>query len=197
MNSLKILVLLMGSCALGLSSCANENIRPISELSAASEVAGDYIAKPGDSLMVNVWGEPKLSGEVVVREDGKFTLPLIDDVQAEGKTLKQIAQEATNKLKEFVPGASMTISVAQSAPIRYFLSGQFLKPGEYRSDANITFLQAIATGGGFVPFADESSIILIRRGSQGEIRYSLDYNRVVEGKDPNPRLKNGDVIAIK
>lgn len=184
-------------CLLLALSCTNENIRPTDELKGSPEAAGEYVAKPGDVLMVNVWGEPRLSGEVYVREDGRFTLPLIDDVPAEGKTLKQIAQEATARLKDFVPTASLTVSVVQSAPIRYYLSGQFGKPGEYRSDAAISFLQAIATGGGFAPFADESSIVLIRRGAQGEMRYELDYNRVVEGKEPNPVLKNGDIIAVK
>ena len=132
-----------------------------------------------------------------MREDGKFTLSLIGDIQAEGKTLKDITQDVTARLQEFVPGASVTISVAQSAPIRYFLSGQFNKPGEYRTDSRITLVQAIATGGGFAPFADESSVILIRRSPQGELRYELDYNRVVDGKEPNPLLKDGDTVAVK
>ncbi|HQH27907.1 MAG TPA: SLBB domain-containing protein, partial [Oligoflexia bacterium] len=108
-----------------------------------------------------------------------------------------ITEDVTKRLQAFVPAASVTISVVQTAPIRYYLSGQFVKPGEYRSEGRITFLQAISTGGGLAPFADESSIILIRRGPEGELRYELDYNQVVEGKDPNPELKDGDTIAVK
>ena len=39
------------------------------------------------------------------------------------------------------------------------------------------------------PFADDGSIILIRKGPIGELRYELDYNQVVEGREPNPLLK--------
>ncbi len=178
-------------------SCSNSLIRPNTELSGQPEVAAEYLAKPGDTMMVKVWGEQQLTGEVLVREDGKFTMPLIGDVLAEGKNLKDINQEVTTRLQEFIPGASVTVSVAQSAPIRYFLSGQFFKSGEYRTDSRITFLQAISTGGGFAPFADESSVMLIRRSPQGELRYELDYNRVVDGKEPNPLLKDGDTLAVK
>ena len=87
--------------------------------------------------------------------------------------------------------------MVQSAPIRYFLAGQFLKPGEFRSEQGITLLQAIAKAGGLAPFADESSITLIRRNASKELRYQLDYNRVVNGKEPNPLLRDGDFISVE
>ncbi|MFN8392033.1 MAG: polysaccharide biosynthesis/export family protein [Bdellovibrionota bacterium] len=170
--------------------------RPLSELTN-SAAEGQYVVQGGDTLMVNVWGEQRLSGEVFVREDGNFTMQLIDDVKAVGLTPKQISEDVSVRLKKFIPAASVSISVVQTAPIRYFLSGQFNKPGEYRSDKKITLLQAVATGGGFAPFADESGVTLIRRTPEGELRYSLDYNQVIDGKQPNPELKNGDIIAVK
>ena len=180
------------------TACGGSNLSPLDELSASTPDSGDvYRVQTGDILDIQVWGEPRLSGEVLVREDGKFTLPLVDEVIAEGKTAKEIRAEMTSKLKEFIPAASVSVAVSHTAPTRYFLSGQFLKPGEYRSDKKITFLQAVATGGGFAPFADDSSIILIRRSPQGEMRYELDYTRVVEGKEPNPVLRTGDIIAVK
>ena len=87
--------------------------------------------------------------------------------------------------------------MVQSAPIRYFLAGQFLKPGEFRSEQGITLLQAVAKAGGFAPFADESSIILIRKNAAKEFRYELDYNRVVSGRQPNPNLTDGDFISVE
>jgi polysaccharide export outer membrane protein len=187
--------ILLAVSVLLISSCSPKG-RPLSEL-AAHVAGGQYVVQSGDTLMVNVWGEQRLSGEVFVREDGNFTMPLIDDVKATGLTPKQISEDVTVRLKKFVPAASVAISVVQTAPTRYFLSGQFNKPGEYRSDKKITFLQAVATGSGFAPFADESSITLIRRTPDGELRYTLDYNQVIDGRQPNPELKNGDIIAVK
>ena len=193
---MKIQALIQLTLLVLLSGCGAGG-RPLAELTAQQE-AGQYVVQSGDTLAVNVWGEPRLSGEVFVREDGNFTLQLIDDVQAVGKTPKQISVEVTERLQKFIPAASVSISVQQTAPIRYFLSGQFNKPGEYRSDKKITLLQAVATGGGFAPFADESSITLIRRTADSkELRYALDYNRVIDGREPNPELKNGDIVAVK
>ncbi len=180
-----------------LSGCfPAKGIRPLSELKVNNEQEA-YHAKSGDTLNVEVWGEPRLSGDVFVRQDGKFTMALINEVSAEDKTLSEISKDITEALKEFIPAASVTLSVVTTAPIRYYLSGTFAKPGEFRSDSRVTLLQAIATGGGFAPFADESNILLIRKMPTGEIRYQLNYSNVIEGSEPNPELKNGDIIAVK
>lgn len=178
------------------SACSDGNIRPLDELGRDTS-GGIYYAKVGDILQVQVWGEPRVSGEVAIRDDGRFTLPLVDDIEAEGKTLMQIRDELSIRLQEFIPSAQVTVTVLQTAPTRYFIAGQFLKPGEYRSENKITLLQAIATAGGFAPFADESEVTLIRKGVTGELRYLLDYNQVVQGKEPNPELKDGDFISVK
>ena len=182
---------------LACSACTPSNLRPLDELKTATTADAEYLIQGGDTLIVNVWGEQRLSGPVVVREDGRFTLPLVEDIHAEGKTVKQLTDEVTKKLVAFIPAASVAISVSQTAPIRYYLSGQFLKPGEFRSERKITLLQAIATGGGFAPFADESELLIIRKSTTGDLRYRFDYNRVVDGREPNPELKNGDVISVK
>lgn len=192
-TSLVILLLSLGAVGCGFRG----QTQPLDDLLDINQQSAPYNVRPGDALSVQVWGEPRLSGDVFVRDDGRFSMPLIGDVPAEGKTLDELSTIVTTKLSEFVAAASVSISVAQSAPIRYYLSGSFAKPGEYRSAGSINMLQGIATGGGFAPFADESSIILIRKAQQGEIRYELDFNRVREGKQPNPALKDGDIITVK
>lgn len=189
-------VTLIATILFGCSGCElGKNLHPISELTR-SDVQVSYRVNPGDLLMIDVWGEPKLSGQQFVRDDGSFTLSLVGDIFASGKTLKEVGSLITQRLKEFVPGASVSVSVVKSAPIKYYLSGAFLTPGEYRSEGTITLLQAIAAGGGFAPFADESNIILIRKAQQGDARYKLNYNMLVDGRHPNPELQNGDIIAV-
>lgn len=194
-----VLGALLAALALfGLLGCSSSNLSPIEELAGEpSQSDEEYQIQAGDVLEIQVWGEPRLSGEVLVRDNGKLTLPLINEVKAEGLTSAELKDTLSKELSEFIPAASVTVIVKHTAPTRYFLSGQFMKPGEYRSDKKITFLQAIATGGGFAPFADDSSIILIRRAPTGELRYELDYSRVVDGREPNPILRNGDIIAVR
>lgn len=182
---------------LDFSGCGfGGNFRPLKELSVPSSEQS-YMIKAGDTLNVDVWGEPRLSGEALVRTDGKFTMALVNEVQAEGKTTEAVSKEVSTRLSEFIPEASVTVSIALPAPIRYYLTGTFVKPGEYRSDSRITLLQAIATGGGFAPFANDSSLLLIRKSPTGDIRYQLNYSSVIAGKEPNPELKDGDTLAVE
>lgn len=183
--------------SLFLTSCSNSNISPLSELKSAVDKNAPYVVRAGDVINVQVWGEPRISGEVSVREDGRFSNPLVNDIPAEDLTLDQVASEVTERIKEFIPSATVNVTLIQSAPIVYYLSGSFMKAGEYRTDKRVTLLQAIATGGGFAPFADESNIMLIRRSLSGEKRYEFDYGKVVQGSQPNPELKSGDIISIR
>ena len=171
--------------------------RSLEELRGGLASEKDYYVKSGDVLNIDVWGEPRVSGDVTVRQDGKLAVPLIRDIDAEDKSLEQIANEINVRLQEFIPGAAATVTVSQTAPIRFYLSGTFMKAGEYLSDSRVTLLQAVAKGGGFAPFADMGNMLLIRKGATGELRYRLDYGKVIDGREPNPELRNGDIIAVK
>ncbi len=52
----------------------------------------DYIINPGDVLEIVTWKEPDFTKEVIVRNDGKFSFPLLDDVRAENLTTMQVKQ---------------------------------------------------------------------------------------------------------
>ncbi|NIO19224.1 MAG: sugar ABC transporter substrate-binding protein, partial [Candidatus Aenigmarchaeota archaeon] len=60
----------------------------------------NYIIGKGDVLRVFVWRNEQLSSEVVVRPDGKISLPLLQDLQAEGLTVLQLKEEITRKFSE-------------------------------------------------------------------------------------------------
>lgn len=186
-----IVLPIFASCSFG------GNKSSLDELVQAADVGSIYRVSPGDTLAVEVWGEPKLSGNVYVRQDGKFSMPLVKDIEASGLTLDELSQEISSKLQQYIKSPSIAISVVLEAPTRYYLSGKFNKPGEFRSASKITLLQAIATGGGFAPFATTSSIILIRTFEAGEKRYELNYGSVIKGTEPNPILRDGDVIAVE
>ena len=79
------LIFLLSSCHL-----VGAKGRPLSELAARSKELEVYKVRGGDTLDVQVWGEPQVSGPIVVRTDGNLTLPLIGDVFASGKGLDQL-----------------------------------------------------------------------------------------------------------
>ena len=58
---------------------------------AVATLPEGYVIGAEDVLVVTFWRDKELSGEVVVRPDGKISLPLLNDVQAAGYTPEQLA----------------------------------------------------------------------------------------------------------
>lgn len=196
-GKLSLAVLLLASSAL-LFACTSKG-RALNELTVEALSEDVFRIRRGDLIDVQVWGEPRMSGSLTVRNDGRATLPLVGDVMVAGKTIEEAVTDMEAAVGEFVTAPSITVAVNQRAPVAYYLSGNFQRAGEYRSDKDIKLLQAIATGGGFAPFADQSNITLIRQSPDGlkDLRYKLNYNKVVDGKQPNPVLQDGDTITVQ
>lgn len=59
----------------------------------------NYQIGPGDQLQIFVWRNPEVSQTVTVRPDGKITTPLVEDLQASGKTPNQLARDLERRWK--------------------------------------------------------------------------------------------------
>ncbi|HPG28492.1 MAG TPA: polysaccharide biosynthesis/export family protein, partial [Myxococcota bacterium] len=74
----------------------------------------DYVIGIPDVLKIVVWRNPELSVEVPVRRDGKISVPLVDDVQAEGLTPEELKEVLTEALAEYVTAPDVTVIVQQT-----------------------------------------------------------------------------------
>src|ERR1043165_6680934 len=77
----------------------------------AAGPSADYRLGPEDVIEVFVWKEPELSTTVVVRPDGKISLPLANEIEAKGKTAGELRQEITDKLRQFVGQPVVSVMV--------------------------------------------------------------------------------------
>jgi polysaccharide export outer membrane protein len=150
-----------------------------------------------DVLNVLVWGNPPLSGQVMVRSDGKITVGLIGEVQASGQTALQLAAEIRDKLKDggFLRSPQVTVSVVQINSKKFYIQGEVNKPGAYSLVVPMNALEALVNAGGFRDFANKKDIRILR-GSQ---QYHFNYNKVIKGqnRDQNIMLQPGDLIIVK
>ncbi len=169
---------------------------------AQAEVAADsdsYIIGPEDVLYIHVYGEEKtLSKEVIVRMDGKISMPLVDDIQAAELTPLQLKGKLTDKLKQFVESPTVTVIVMQANSFKVFVSGQVKTPGVLRLRSETSLAQAISLVGGLTEWANQSKIIILRKEHGKEKRFTVNYKRIVQGKDldANITLKRGDTIIV-
>lgn len=166
---------------------------------AAAELPEDYVIGLEDILSVNVWKEPELSvKEVVVRPDGKISVPLIGDIQASGLTPMQLQERITERMKEYVAAPSVTIVVLRVGSRSVSIVGQVAKPGIYYLGAPMTVLELLARAGGIGPDAEEKKIAIVRTEGGKTVSYRFNYKDVSKGKrlEQNIELKNGDTIIV-
>jgi polysaccharide export outer membrane protein len=164
----------------------------------AAAPPADYRIGPDDVLTITFWRQQDLSGDVVVRPDGKISLPLLNDVQAAGLTPIQLREVVMAGAKRFVEDPNATIVVKQINSRRVFITGAINKPGPYSLTVPTTVLQLIAMAGGLLEYADKDNVVIVRtdQGRQQTLRFN--YKDVVRRKnlDQNIELRPGDTVIV-
>ena len=158
----------------------------------------DYVIGPDDVLVIVVWREKDMSAEVVVRPDGKISLPLVNDVQAAGLTPDQLRQQLTVAANKFVEDPTITVVIKAINSRKVFITGMVAKPGPYPLMGPTTILQLLAVAGGVLEFADSEEISLVRTENGTPVSYKVNYKELARGKNlkQNIELKPGDTIVV-
>ena len=170
---------------------------------AAKPVSKEFLLGPEDVLEVTVWRNQDLSRTVVVRPDGKISLPLIGDVQASGLNSSQVAAKIAARLTEFKENPNVSVSLKEVNSYFIFVLGEVSKPGKYPLKSYATVLQGVSMAGGFTLYASKNRMQVIRThanedGKEIQIRIPVPYNELVSGKGEieNFILKSGDTIVV-
>ena len=89
----------------------------------AQKADDQYIIGPADVLAINVWKETEISRSVPVRSDGRISLPLIGDVQASGRTPRQLQDDISKKLASFISEPDVTVIVQETHSQKFNFRG--------------------------------------------------------------------------
>ncbi len=165
----------------------------------ASTTPDDYVIGVEDILSVVFWRDTDLSAEVVVRPDGKISLPMLNDVPAAGMTPEQLAAAVEDAAAEFVRDPGATVIVKEIHSRKVYVIGEVSNPGTFRLGSEMNVLQIIAEAGGFLEHAKKGDVVIVRTENGRERRYEFNYNDVVRGRrvEQNIRLLPGDTILIR
>lgn len=153
----------------------------------------------GDILEIVTWKEPDFSREqVLVRLDGKISFPLLNDVQAAGKTPNELKSILEAGLKQYVAAPNVTVTVRDAASQRFYILGEVARTGEYPMVKDLTVLQAFALAGGFTEWASKKEIILYRHEGGKEKVIQINYKHIVNDKDfsQNVKIEADDTIIV-
>jgi len=172
---------------------------PPAGTSIASSLPPKFVIGVGDVLGITFWREQALSGDVVVRPDGKISLPLLNDVQAAGFTPEQLSQALAVAAVKFVDEPDVAVIVKEIRSRKVFLVGQVATPGMVPLTGDMNVLQLIAVGGGLLEYADRKDIVVIRTANRQEMRFKFNYDDVLNGKNrkQNILLQPGDTVVVR
>ena len=185
--------------ALSLVACSTREQAPTSV--DMPEVTPMYQIGAGDSLTIFVWRNAELTTTVTVRPDGRVSVPLIEDLYAEGKTPTELSREIEKQLAEFVQDPLVTVTVGGfvgTFPQQVRIVGEAAQPRAIPYRANMTLLDVVIEAGGLTEFADGNNTTLVRTVDGQPKEYRVYLDDLLEDGDisANLPLLPGDVLIV-
>lgn len=147
----------------------------------------EYQLGPNDSLRITVYGEEDLSGEFDVDPSGFVSLPLVGEVKAGGRTVRQLEGAVADKYRgDYLVNPAINVEVLEYRP--FFIVGEVTTSGSYPFEPEMTILKAVTKAGGYTTRANRNKAFLTRR-SVSENEIEVDVNSTI-------RILPGDVIRV-
>lgn len=186
------------AAALLLSACASRvSLVPPDEAPAQL----DYQIGAGDNININVWRNPEVSVSVPVRPDGKITTPLVEDLQAAGKTSTQLARDIEKALEKYIQQPMVTVIVTgfvgpYTQQIRVI--GQAAKPQALPYRQGMSLMDVLIAVGGITDFAAGNKANIIRNVNGSQQKLTVRLQDLLRDGDisANVAVQPGDVLVI-
>ena len=182
-----------------LGACSSKHPKGESPGEVGPGSRAEYIIGVTDRVSIAVWKNPELSVTVPVRSDGKISIPLLDDVQAEGLTPQELKEVVSQELSDYVSSPDVTVIVTETNSRMASIMGDGVgRSGMVPLSRETRVLDAISLMGGFTPFADKDDVRILRRTENGIVEYRFDYDDYVAGRAPgtNIVLRPGDHVVV-
>jgi polysaccharide export outer membrane protein len=160
--------------------------------------------RPGDTIEISIFQDPKLDRRVLIGPDGMIAFPLAGHLKAGGVSPQAVENELRNRLqKNYSDRLDITVSLVSTASTednkpKFFMTGEVNKPGTYVLTNRINIMQAIAQAGGLGTFAARQRIQIHRKIDGVESIFTFDYASFEAGTNltGNIDVRGGDVIVV-
>jgi polysaccharide export outer membrane protein len=189
---------------LSLYGCSNTGSLPeaTTRASLTTDVnAYQYLIGPGDSLTIFVWRNPEVSGQFIVRPDGKVTTSLVEDIDVAGKTPTMLARQIEEQLSKYINNPRVTVSVNNfTGPLseQVRVIGEATNPSAVSFTEHMTLLDLMIAVGGLTEFANGNAAKLVRVVDGGQRTYDVNIDDLIRDGDisENVDMLPGDIVII-
>lgn len=158
----------------------------------------DYVVGSGDVLSLVVWHEKELSTSVMVRPDGKVTVPLVGELQVAGLSPAQVESLVRDRLSTILVNPQVWVSVAEVRSRMVYITGEVARPGAYPLNNRLDVLQLIAQAGGLTEFAKRKKIRIVHAGESYASSEPINYSKLFVSTPQGRQylLAPGDTVVI-
>ena len=188
-----------GAVMLGvLGGCASSGNTMVDAGPAPSP---DYLIGPGDNVNIIVWRNPEVSQSVPVRPDGKITTPLVEDLEASGKTPTALARDIEKALAKYIQQPVVTVIVTGFTGIygeQIRVIGQAARPQALPYRRDMSLMDVLIAVGGVTEFAAGNKATIIRSVEGKQQQYRVRLNDLIKEGDisANVSMRPGDILVI-
>lgn len=172
--------------------------RPPAPMEREITTMADYRLSINDVLEIKVKDHPDLSHlSVPIRPDGKIDMYLIGEIVAEGKTLTQLDEEITNRLKEYIRNPDVTIYITKFAGEKVFVFGEVVRSGIYTIIGKTSLIEALAQAGGWTRSAKICNVFVVRGDPDNPEIIQTNVEKILQGDNRyNIVLYPKDIVYV-
>tara|TARA_R110002072_G_scaffold95539_3_gene210637 strand:- start:780 stop:1388 length:609 start_codon:yes stop_codon:yes gene_type:complete len=195
-------ILSLMAVAFFLAACSTANIVTEQPVESSIGIVDEYKLGIGDAVEVNVWRNPDLSVSVMVRPDGKISVPLAGDVEVDGVSTNELSKIIEERLSSYIRNPKVTVIVSNPTSAEFIhrirVTGAVAAQRSIPYRKGITVLDVILEAGGVTPFASADKSKLYRQTEEGSKVYPIYLNDILEKGilDSNYILFPQDIITV-
>ncbi len=197
---LMLVFLALGACTMPQPTAETLPMVPTAEVDSSLYqpwIAEDYRFQIGDVVSVRSYYDPALNQELQVRPDGFISLLLLNEVKVLGRTPDALRQELESRYAALLPNADINISVKEVRNREVFVGGEVSQPSLQPIRGELTLTQGVFSAGGFLPSADYSRVVLLRKDDLGLYSgHLVDVRKMLAEGEPDIYLRNQDIVFV-
>ena len=155
----------------------------------------NYIVGPGDTVVLQLYGQRNERYELAVSREGIIQFPEVGPLNVSGLSFEDMRGLIQTTVSATLIGQEVSVSMGALRSIQIFVLGEAYRPGVYTVSSLSTMTNALFSSGGVSNLGSLRKVQLLR---SGEVVTELDfYELLLNGDTSNDaRLQPNDVIFI-
>ena len=163
----------------------------------ATRIERSFILGPFDEIEVNVFGADALTRKGMVDSSGQFSMPLVGQVEAAGKTPSQLESHIAGLLRgTYVRDPQVSVNVVEVRSRTLTVDGAVMQPGTYPVIGQTTLQEAIARARGVSEFAQLKEVVVFRTIENQRMAALFDLEAIRAGQTADPFVYGDDIIVV-